>query len=80
MIKNNGNRFIKSGSWGKKGPFLKIGKTNQIHTNILKEFKINSHQMTVHFSTIPNADFMIKGPGYQREITPFFDIILKNKN
>jgi hypothetical protein len=58
----------------------KIGKRNQIHANIVKEFKINSHQTADHFSAIKNVDFMSKILGYQGKIPHFFDIILKDKN
>jgi len=64
----------------KIGAVFKIGETNQIHDNIVKEFKINSHQTSYHFSNIKNADFIGKIPGYQGKIPDFFDIILKNKN
>jgi len=64
----------------KIGAIFKNGKINQVHANIVKEFKINSHQTANHFSNIKNADGMIKIPGYQGKIPCFFDIILKNKN
>jgi predicted AAA+ superfamily ATPase len=57
----------------KIGAVFKIGKTNQIHTNIVKEFKINSHQIANYFSKIKNAYFIRKIPEYQRKIALFFD-------
>ncbi len=67
----------------KRGAVFKIGKINQIHTNIVKEFKINSHQIAHYFSKIKNPYFIRKIPNIKekyRFFLIFFDIILKNKN